>query len=408
MDHRDTDAGLRARAERVIPGGMWGHMRAASLPEGYPQFFRSGRGARVTDADGREHIDFMCAWGPVILGHADPEADAAALARIDQGDCLNGPTDLAVALAERLVETIPAADWALFLKNGTDATTACATIARAATGRRVILTARGAYHGAAPWSTPAPAGVTEADRANLAHFEFNDIVSLREAAAAAGEDLAGVMVSAFRHDLGRAQEAPTPEFAAACRAVCDAAGAALILDDVRAGFRLDLRGSWEPLGVRPDLSAWSKAIANGWPLAAVTGAERLREAAARVFLTGSFWYAGAPMAAALAVLARLHAADAPARLRAMGARLRAGLAEQSARHGFELIQTGPPQMPLVQFAGDPETRLGEAFCREALARGVYLHPRHNMFLGLAHTQAEIDAALEATEGAFRALARARA
>ena len=407
LANRSRDQELRDRAASVIPGGMWGHMRAAAVPAGHPQFFAGGEGCRVRDADGRVYIDFMCSWGPIILGHRHPKVDAAALAQIEAGDCLDGPTEHAVRLAELMVETIPAADWALFQKNGTDATTACVTVARAGTGRRKILVAKGAYHGAVPWCSPSLVGVTAEDRAHILTYEFNDPESLEAAAQAADRDLAGVLVSAFRHDLARPLEAPTPEFARAARALCDRTGAALILDDVRAGFRLHMGGSWEPLGVRPDLSAWSKAIANGWPISAVTGAERFREAAAQVFVTGSFWYAGAPMAAACAAIEELRAIDAPARLAAAGERLRRGLAEQAERHGFALTQTGPAQMPLVMFEDDPDQRLGERFCQEALQRGVYLHHRHNMFLSTAHGDADIDEALDATEAAFRALARGR-
>ncbi len=405
---RSLDAALRDRAASVIPGGMWGHQRAAAVPDGYPQFFAGGKGCRVRDVDGRRYIDFMCSWGPNILGHQHEVVDAAALAQIAAGDCLNGPTRHAVDLAELLVETIPHADWAQFQKNGTDATTTCVTLARAGTGRRKILTAKGAYHGAVPWCSPSLTGVTAEDRAHLLHFEWNDVGALEAAVEQARGDLAGVLVSAFRHDLGRPLEAPTHEFAHACRRICDEADAALILDDVRAGFRLHLGGSWELLGVRPDLSAWSKAIANGWPLSAVTGNDRFRDAATKVFVTGSFWYQGAPMAAAVATIRELHAVDAPEHMRRVGQRLRDGLEKQSAAHGVALIQSGPPQMPLVQFRNDADAALGARFCQEALARGVYLHHKHNMFLSVAHQDADIDEALEATGGAFAALARARA
>ena len=176
----------------------------------------------------------------------------------------------------------------MFQKNGTDATTTCVTLARAGTRRRKILVAEGAYHGAIPWCSPSVSGVTEEDRAHLVHYTYNDIASLTRAVELAGDDLAGILVSAFRHDARKDQEMPTPAFAEAVRAACDKADAALILDDVRAGFRLHLGGSWETLGIRPDLSAWSKAIANGHPLGAVTGNDRFREAAQGVFVTGSF------------------------------------------------------------------------------------------------------------------------
>ncbi len=398
------DQHLRARARRVIPGGMYGHMRSEGLPASYPQFFERGEGCYLWDVNGRRYIDFMCSWGPVIVGHRHPEVTEAVQRQMLLGDCLNGPSPRMVELAERLVDLIPHADWAMFSKNGTDATTTCITLARAATGRRKILIARGAYHGAIPWCTPNTLGVTAEDRAHLLYFGFNDIESLEIAAEQAGDDLAGIMVSAFRHDYGLDQHLPTPAFAKRLRELCDATGAALILDDVRAGFRMNLRGSWDSLGVQPDLSAWSKAIANGYALAAVTGNDRFRDAAARIFVTGSFWCSAVSMAAALATLDVLVRENGPDRMHATGMRLRDGIAAQAQAAGIGVRQSGPPQMPTLLFDDDADFAKGESFCAEALKRGVYLHPRHNMFLSTAHTEADIDAALSATRDAFAALA----
>jgi glutamate-1-semialdehyde 2,1-aminomutase len=256
-----------------------------------------------------------------------------------------------------------------------------------------------------PWCSPSLAGVTAEDRAHILAFDYNDADSLRAAAAAAGDDLAGVLVAAFRHDIARDQEMPTRDFAEAARAVCDAAGAALIVDDVRAGFRLHPGGSWEALGVRPDLSAWSKSIANGHALAAVTGGDRFREAATKVFSTGSFWTGAVSMAAAVATLRVLARDDGIGRMTAMGQRFRDGMAALSARHGVAIRQSGPVQMPLVLFEGDDGFRLGNAFCIAALEAGAYFHPRHNMFLSVAHGPAEIDAALQAADAGFAAVAR---
>lgn len=398
-----ADALLRARAERVVPSGMWGHLHAARLPEGYPQFFSRAQGARIWDVDGREYVDLMCSWGPIVLGHHDPVVDAAAARQAALGDCLNGPSEAMVELAERLVARIPHADWAMFQKNGTDATTACVMIARAGTGRRTVLIARGSYHGAAPWCTPVPAGTTEADRAHQLRFAYNDIASLHEAVGRAGDDLAGVIVAGFRHDNVVDQELPDPAFAQAVRAVCDATGAALIIDDVRAGFRLHRGGSWETVGVRADLSAWSKAIANGHALAAVAGSDRWREAAARIFITGSFWCASVPMAAAVATLERMDTLDLIPRIERLGLRLRESLDRLAATHGVGLRQSGPAQMPLFLFDGDTDFAIGSKFCRAALRAGAFLHPRHNMFLCAAHTDADIDGVLEAAEAGFRAI-----
>jgi glutamate-1-semialdehyde 2,1-aminomutase len=399
-----ADRVLRERASRVVPGGMWGHLHAGKLPEGYPQFFARAEGCRLWDVDGRAYLDFMCSWGPNILGHHHPEIEAAAERQARLGDCMNGPAEVMVELAELLVETVAHADWTQFQKNGTDATTTCVTIARAATGRRKLLAARGAYHGAVPWCSPSLIGVTAEDRTHLLLYDFNDVESLRAAAEQAGDDLAGIIVSAFRHDLGRDQELPTRAFAEAARAVCDAKGAALILDEVRAGFRLDLAGSWERLGVRPDLAAWSKAIANGYPLAAVTGRDWLRQAAAQVFVTGSFWCGAVPMAAAVATLTVLRRDGVVAHLEAMGQKLRDGLDDLARHHGVDLRQTGPVQMPMLLFDDDADLAKGERFCRAALAQGVYFHPRHNMFLCAAHGEAEIEEALAAADVGLAAVA----
>jgi glutamate-1-semialdehyde 2,1-aminomutase len=378
-------------------------MRAAGLPDGYPQFFERGEGCHVWDVDGRRYVDFMCSWGPNILGHKHPRVMEAVQRQLAAGDCLNGPSERMVELAERLVRLVPAADWALFSKNGTDATTTCVTLARAATGRRKILAARGAYHGAVPWCTPHPLGVTAEDRAHLIEYVYNDIASLEAAVEAAGDDLAGVIASAFRHDYGFDQELPDPAFARRARALCDEKQATLILDDVRAGFRLTLRGSWDLVGVQPDLAAWSKAIANGHALAAVTGKDHLRDAASRMFVTGSFWCGAVPMAAAVATLDELERIDGPRIMREMGQRFRDGIAAQAAETGIGVRQSGPPQMPTILFDGDADFAKGSRFCLEALQRGVYLNPRHNMFLSTAHTVEDIDFALEATRGAFAAL-----
>ncbi|UVK55295.1 aminotransferase class III-fold pyridoxal phosphate-dependent enzyme [Mesorhizobium sp. AR02] len=396
---------LRERAASVIPGSMWGHMATRYLGSAYPQFFERADGCRVWDVDGREYIDLMCSWGPNILGHHHQAVEEAAARQRSLGDAMNGPGEVLVELAELLVKTVAHADWAMLQKNGTDATTACVTIARAGTGRRKVLVARGSYHGAVPWCTPSLAGVTAEDRAHLIHFDYNDVASLEAAVEQAGNDLAAVVVTAFRHDIARDQELPIAAFARRARELATAADAALIVDDVRAGFRIDLAGSWEPLGVRPDLSAFSKAIANGYPLAAITGTDRFREAATKVYVTGSFWYGAVAMAAAIATIKTLRDTNAIASMNAAGERLRSGLDAAAKKHGLSLRQTGPVSMPMVLFDGDGEFKKADAFCSAALREGAYFHPRHNMFLSAAHTAKDVDLALQAADAGMAAAAQ---
>jgi glutamate-1-semialdehyde 2,1-aminomutase len=160
--------------------------------------------------------------------------------------------------------------------------------------------------------------------------------------------------------------------------------------------------------VAPDLSSWGKCIANGHPISALLGAEKARDAAASIFVTGSFWYAASPMAAALVTLRLVAQTDYLERIERMGGKLRAGLHERAAASGFRLRQTGPAQMPLFLFDEDPDLRFGFFWCSEMLKRGVYVHPWHNMFLSGAMTDLDMDAALDAASGAFAVLKAKRA
>jgi glutamate-1-semialdehyde 2,1-aminomutase len=405
-DRLSVDAGLRARAAKVIPGGMYGHQNVASLPARYPQFMRSGRGSHVWDVDGNEYIDLMCSYGPVLLGHRHPGVDEAAARQGAEADCQNGPSARMVELAEALTGTVEHADWAIFSKNGTDATTQCITIARAATGKRKILVASRAYHGAAPWCTPNLTGVLAEDRAHQIGYRFNDIASVEGAVAEAADDLAGIIVSPMRYDFGIDLELPDPAFAAVLRSICDRAGAVLILDDVRCGLRLHHGGSWEPLGVAPDLSAWSKAIANGYALGAVLGRESLAPAAASIFTTGSFWFAAVSMAASLATLRLLDEEDTVARTIEMGTLLRDGLREQASAHQLEVRLSGPPQMPFMTFTDDHDFTLADTFATSAIRGGVWLHPRHNWFVSGAMDDSDIERVLQITDAAFDEVATA--
>ncbi|PRY67273.1 glutamate-1-semialdehyde 2,1-aminomutase [Glaciihabitans tibetensis] len=398
---RTADSALRDRALAVVPGGVYGHMTVLQqMPPSYPQFYSRGAGARVWDVDDNEYIDFMCAFGPMIAGYANPVIDAAAAAQQVKGDALAGPSRHFVELAELLVDTVAHADWAMFAKNGTDATSIAVVTARAETGRTKLLKARKAYHGANAWFTPNPAGVTAADRADIIEFEYNDLASLEAAVAEAEGDVAAIIVPPFRHDALYDQELATAEFARGVRAIATRIGAAFILDEVRTGFRLDMAGAWEQFGVRPDMTAFSKGIANGYSLAAVVGGQAYKEAAASIYVTGSFWMGGVAMAAAVATLTLLRDTNGIRTMNAAGSAFRTGLQSQAAAHGFGLVQTGPVVMPFMRFDDDAELRQVFAFTDAAVRRGVLLHPWHNMFFSAAHTLDDVATALERTDEAF--------
>jgi glutamate-1-semialdehyde 2,1-aminomutase len=394
---------LVERARRVIPGGMYGHQSVAMLPEVFPQFFSRAEGARLWDADGNECIDYMCAFGPNLLGYRHPAVEAAASAQQRLGDTMTGPSEIIVELAEKFVSLVTHADWVIFCKNGTDATTMAMTIARAHAGKRKILVATKAYHGSAPWCNPYLTGILAEERAHIIQYEYNNPISLAETFHTAGNDVAGVFASAFRHDVFENQDLPTRDYAEAARGLCDESGALLIVDDVRAGFRVARDCSWSKVGVQPDLSAWGKAIANGYALSALAGSEKARAAAQSIFVTGSYWFQAIPMAAAIATLNEIENSDYLERTEKTGGMLRDGLARQAASYGFGLRQTGPAQMPMILFEDDPDLRMGYCWVSEALTRGVYLHPWHNNFICAALTEQDVKMTLEVTDQAFAAL-----
>jgi len=390
----------------VIPGGIYGHQAPAMLvPGAYPYFFTRAAGARLWDVDGHEYLDLVCSYGPIVLGHRHPRVEEAAARQQAAGDCMNGPAPVFVELAERLVALTPWADWAVFAKNGSDVCTWATQMARAATGRRKVLTARGAYHGTPPWCSPLPEGTTPEDRAHVVQFEYNDLESVDAALAAHEGDVAGILVTPFRHDAFHDQELPAPGFLAGLRARCDRIGAVLVLDDVRAGFRLDLAGSGTHFGMEPDLTCYSKALGNGYAISAGLGRGALRDVAKRVFFTGTYWPSAVPMAAALACLAELEAGGAVAAMAAMGERLRAGMERQAAAHRLAVRYTGPPAIPFMTFVDDAGSfERSRAFAAACAVHGVYLHPHHNWFLSAALGEAEVARVLEVTEEAFAAVA----
>jgi glutamate-1-semialdehyde 2,1-aminomutase len=398
---------LVERAMRVIPGGMYGHQSTAILPHEFPQFFTRAEGTRLWDADGNEYIDYMCAFGPNLLGYLNPRVEAAAAAQQKLGDTMTGPSEIMVELAEKFVSMVSHADWVIFCKNGTDATTMAMTIARAHTRKPKILVAAKAYHGAAPWCNPNTTGILPEERAHIIQYEYNNPDSLRAAFRAADNQVAGVFASAFRHDVFEDQNLPTREYAEAARMLCDESGAQLIVDDVRAGFRLARDCSWSKVGIEPDLSAWGKAIANGHALSALAGSEKARAAARTIFATGSYWFQATPMAAAIATLDEIQNTDYLERTEKTGCMLREGLARQATSYGFGLRQTGPVQMPMILFEDDPDLRLGYCWVSEALQRGVYFHPWHNNFICAALTENDVRITLDATDQAFAALKERR-
>lgn len=390
--HRSRE--LFARARQVIPGGIYGHVApATTVPSGTPFFAQAGHGCRYRDVDGHEYIDLMCGYGPMLLGYHHPEVEEAVATARARGAAFNHPTELTVTLAETLVRRIDFADWAVFAKNGSDLTTWAVQVAREATGRRKVVKVAGAYHGSHAWCSPGHGGLLPEDRQHVLELPWNDVAALESLAATHGADLATVVLTPFHHPAHGDSVLPSPEFVAAVEALRKRHGCLLVLDDVRCFPRLHLGGSHRAYGWQPDLAIYCKAIGNGHPLAACVGRGDWQVPASRVFLTGSYWHDPAPLAAALKVLEISDREDIPARLEATGRRLVEGLLALGKQQGLALEASGPFALPYVRVGNDPGFQRTQDLCVAAAAEGVFLHPHHNWFMSLAHTNAEIDEAL---------------
>lgn len=401
---RSISTTLLERATRVVPGGIYGHQTPHLLvKDAYPSFLARGEGAYIWDVDGNRYLDYVCSYGPIVLGHRHPAVEAAVDEQRKAGSCFNLPGEKFVELAELLVAKTPFADWALFGKNGSDMTTWALTVARAHTGRPKILVASNAYHGVSGWCNPVDTGKTPEDTANILHFPFNDINALTKVVQAHADELAGILISPFRHDAGDDQELPHPDFHPAIRNLCDEHGIVYILDDVRCGFRLDVRGSGHYYGVEPDLSCYCKAMGNGYAISATVGRDELRQAARRAFVTGSYWTSAMEMAAAIATITELDKTDGCAQMKAYGINLQAGLEQQAAAHGLEVRLTGEPAMMYMSFGADEKRERMIRWCTACIERGVFFHPRHNWFLTTAHSDADLAFTLEVTDAAFKAV-----
>ncbi|HZV36725.1 MAG TPA: aminotransferase class III-fold pyridoxal phosphate-dependent enzyme, partial [Verrucomicrobiae bacterium] len=338
------------RASRVIPCGIYGHAApAAMVPTEFPYYAARAEGCHYWDVDGREYLDFLCSYGPVILGHHHPEVEAAAERQSKLGDCLNHPAPVMVELCERLVDIVDFADWAVLGKNGSDMTTWAIQLAREFTGRKKILRARQSYHGSHPWCTPGHGGLIEEDRAHIHEFIWNDLDSVRDLVKKHRDDVAGLITTPFLHPPFGDSELPAPGFLQGVQEICRKEGIVFIVDDIRAGFRLDFGGSHKYFSFEPDVICFSKALGNGYPISAALGRKELRVAASRVFLTGSFWYGAVAMAASLACLQVMEREKTAAHVLRIGQLFMDGLKERAARHGLEVRVSGPPSLPFLKF-----------------------------------------------------------
>lgn len=370
----------------------------------WPGFISEAEGCRVRDVDGRSYIDFSCSNGPNLLGYRHPEVEAAARSQAAIGDLMPNFAPSMIDFCERLLRWTDGFAWALPLKRGSDSTELAMRVARAATGHPHVVMFAHSYHGSNKEQSVLFEGVPPDALAHVSRLPWNDVSALDNFRAANGEPVAAILMSPLDQPGGTHHtHSASKEFVAAIHRFRQRHGAAIILDDVRAGFRLHPQGSHKAMGLVPDLLCLGKALGNGHATAALMGKEPMRRGAERILYTSTYLFSAVCCVAGITTLDVYERDNAFGRMQRAGERLVAGIGKAAAAHGQKIRFSGPTTHPTTLFDDDPDSVKMERFCHEAAKRGALFHPRLWSFLSAAHDDAAIDEALDIVDKALAAL-----
>lgn len=416
---------LFARAQRVIPGGVNSPVRAFKAVTDDPVFVRSARGAHLVGADGKEYIDYVGSWGPMILGHSHPEVVEAVRAAATLGSSYGAPTEGEIELAEMIAEAYPSMPMVRMTSSGTEAVMGALRVARGFTGRDLVVKFEGCYHGGADYllvkagsgmatfGEPDSAGVPEAIASTTAVLPYNDLQAVKEFFATRGHEVAAVILEPVVGNMGCVP--PVDGYLEGLREVTEQAGALLVFDEVMTGFRLAYGGAQERFAVTPDLTTLGKIVGGGLPVGAYGGR---REVMQRISPVGPVYQAGTlsgnplAVAAGKATLRLLKGPGTYEQLEASAARLAQGLTKAAAAHEVELTVQRVGSMLTPYFSPGAVTRFEQAsacdmeafgaFHGHLLTAGVYWPPSQYEagFVSLAHSDELVDRTVEAASKAF--------
>jgi len=396
------------RALKVIPSGIYGHQGPSEgcyIPHSaYPFFSSKAKGSHFWDLDGNDFIDYMCGYGPNVLGYCDPDVDFAAQEQLKKENCVTIPSSIMVDFAELMVDTVACADWAFFAKNGNDVTSLAIITARAATHRKKIVFFNGFYHGVSPWTQKLDyAGILEEEVANNLYVNFNDYPSLEKLFNEHKGEIAGLIAQPYMHGNFIDNFFPSEGYWQKVRKLCDDHQVILIIDDVRTGFRLDLAGSDHYFGFKADLICFCKALANGYNVSALCGRDFLRDVVSSISYTGSYWMSAVPFAAGIACINKMKTLNTPKLFQELGTKLTDGFMEAAKHNGFHLVVSGAPSLFYLRIADDDSLILHQKWVAECVKRGIFLTSHHNHFINAALTDEDIIKSVDIAEDAFHAL-----
>lgn len=429
-----NSSNLFARAQKILVGGVDSPVRAFRAVGGEPLIIDRARGSRVIDADGREYIDYICSWGALILGHADPDVVAAVADQASRGTSYGMTSPLEIELGERIARAVPSIERIRFVSSGTEATMSAVRVARGFTKRDLILKFEGGYHGhadsflveagsgLATLGISTSPGVPGALAALTLNAPYNDVAAVEQVFQKHAGKIAAVIVEPVAANMGVVP--PAPGFLESLRRITERDGALLIFDEVITGFRLAYGGAQTVFGVRPDMTVLGKIIGAGLPVAAYGARREIMDQIAPlgpVYQAGTL--SGNPLAmrAGLAILAKLEAAGFYEGLNRKAQRLANGLRDalrESGVSGKVLAQVNSAGSLLTLFftresvhdysgAKKSDTARFAAFFREMLSRGVLLPPSQfeALFVSAAHSDDDIDRTLVAARAGLHAAAK---
>ena len=393
---------LFLKAQELIPGGIFGHYKFAVREEG-PKFFSKAKNAYFWDIDGNKYLDLICGWGPMILGYNNSKIDKAARTQYDLGNTVSVASPVMVELAETLTDMVDMADWALFGKNGGDSTQLAIMVARAETGKSKILKIKDGYHGANGWmQNKNNPGIINSDSEEVLSISWNDLDEFDEMISSFGSEIACFISSPYDHPTSKDSSLPKEGYWKHIEKKCSENNIVLIVDDVRTGFRIDLKGSHNAFGFSPDLVCLGKAMANGYPISALVGKKSLKDPANKVYFSGTQFFNSAPMAASKATLEELQNLNAIEVMNTNGLKLKDDLSSAAKSFGLKIKVSGVPSMPYFKIE-DQSKDFHVDWTDECLSRGLYLTSYHNHFLSVAHGEAEINEIVRIASEAFEAI-----
>lgn len=389
----DKSMEMYAEVKTLVPGGVAGIRRPYNFVEGeYPIFFESGKGGRITDVDGNEYIDYLCGYGPIIIGYREEELDEAVYEQIrSKGFCFSLTQSIQNTLVKKLQELIPCCEMASIVKTGSDATTIAIRVARAYTGK--LKVARCGYHGWHDWCVEVRGGIPKKLYEDTIEFHYNDLDMVEDICKANADNMAAIIVTPVGHIGADPVQMPKPGYLEGLRKIADKYECVLIFDEIRSGFRCHIGGAQALYGVTPDLATFGKAMANGYAIAALVGKRDIMSVIAdNVFLSSTFFPNSDGQVAALKTIELLQRDNMLEVVAQKGEKFANEVNKVVEESTIPAEFSGGPWMPYITFPRDDQglyKKLRTEFYTQLIRRKVFLQPYHHGYICYRHTDEDL-------------------